>query len=227
VTQALAEIDNLRGTASGVTVIGAMPLSRSFLIPTAVIAFKREHPEHEVSIIEGTYEHLLAALHSGEADFLIGALRDEAIVGAVEQEHLFDDALSIAMRRGHPLAERKRVRPADLVAFPWIAPRVGSPLRRQFEALFKTAGVSTPLHSVQCNSLIASRAFLMEGDYLMLSSAHQIHYEVHAGLLVALPHPAGNVTRSIGLTLRRNWQPTPVQLRLIELLREESKRDRR
>lgn len=227
VTQALAEIDSLRGNASGVTVIGAMPLSRSFLIPTAVIAFKREHPEHEVSIIEGTYEHLLAALHSGEADFLIGALRDEAIVGAVEQEHLFDDPLSIAMRRGHPLAGRKRVRPADLARFPWIAPRAGSPLRRQFEALFAAAGVSSPAHSVQCNSLIASRAFLMEGDYLMLSSAHQIHYEVRARLLVALPHPAGNVMRSIGLTVRRNWQPTPVQSRLIAVLREVSERDRR
>lgn len=226
VTQALAEVDKtLRGTASGVTVIGAMPLSQSFIIPSALIEFKREHPEHEVSIIEGTYEHLLAALQSGEADFLIGALRDEAIVGAVEQVHLFNDPLSIAARHGHPLAGRKRVRPADLIAYPWIAPRAGSPLRLQFEALFTAAGVSAPAHSVQCNSLIAARAFLLEGDYLMLSSAHQIHYEVRAGLLVALPHPGGKVTRSIGLTMRRNWQSTPVQSRLIDLLRDVSARE--
>jgi hypothetical protein len=65
----------------------------------------------------------------------------------------------------------------------------------------------------------------MEGDYLMLSSAHQIHYEVRAGLLVALPHPGGRVTRSIGLTMRRNWQSTPAQSRLLDVLREVSRRD--
>jgi LysR family transcriptional regulator of gallate degradation len=89
IKQAHAEIEGLRGTSSGVTVIGAMPLARSFLIPSAVIEFKRDHPRHEVSIIEGTYEHLVSALQSGEADFLIGALRDEAVVGNVKQEHLF------------------------------------------------------------------------------------------------------------------------------------------
>lgn len=226
VAQARAEIDGLGGTASGITVIGAMPLARSFLIPSAVIEFKRDHPQHEVSIIEGTYEHLVGALQSGEADFLIGALRDEAIVGNVKQEHLFDDPLSIALRRGHPLTMRKRIRVADLAAYPWIVPRAGSPLRAHFEALFAEAGVPTPTHSVQCNSLIAARAFLMEGDYLMLSSTHQIHYEVRAGLLVALPHPGGRVTRAIGLTMRRNWQATPAQARLLEVLRELSCRDR-
>ena len=226
--QARAEVSGLRGRQTGITVIGSMPLARSFLVPSAVIALTREHPQHEVSIMEGTYEHLLSALQSGEADFLIGALRDAAVTGDVTQEPLFDDPLSIAARSTHPLAGRKRVRAADLARFPWIAPRVGSPLRTQFESLFTRAGVPLPAHSVQCNSLIAARAFLLEDDYLMLSSAHQIHYEVRAGLLVALPHPDGRVMRSIGLTMRRNWQPTAVQSRLLDLLREFSTRgDRR
>ncbi|NLG74951.1 MAG: LysR family transcriptional regulator [Xanthomonadaceae bacterium] len=223
--QAHAEIDGLRGTASGITVIGAMPLARSFLIPSAVIEFKRDHPQHEVSIIEGTYEHLVSALQSGEADFLIGALRDEAVAGDVKQEHLFYDPLSIALRSGHPLTARKRVRVADLAAYPWIMPRSGSPLRAHFESLFAAAGVPPPAQTVQCNSLIAARAFLLEGDYLMLSSTHQIHYDVRAGLLAALPHPGGVVTRSIGLTMRRNWQSTPAQSRLLDVLREVSSRD--
>jgi DNA-binding transcriptional LysR family regulator len=78
---------------------------------------------------------------------------------------------------------------------------------------------------VQCNSLIAARAFLLEGDYLMLSSDHQIHYDVRAGLLTALPHPGGRVMRSIGLTMRKNWQSTRVQSRLLDLLREMSQQD--
>ena len=54
----------------------------------------------------------------------------------------------------------------------------------------------------------------------MLLSAHQIHYEMQAGLLVALPHPAGDVVRPIGLTMRHDWHPTAAQQRLLELLRQ-------
>jgi hypothetical protein len=52
-----------------------------------------------------------------------------------------------------------------------------------------------------------------------LMSAHQIHYELAAGLLVALPHPAGKVVRPIGLTVRSDWHPTGTQRRLLDILR--------
>jgi hypothetical protein len=67
--------------------------------------------------------------------------------------------------------------------------------------------------------MAAARAFLLESDHVMLLSAHQIHYEMQAGLLVALPHPAGDVVRPIGLTLRRNWCPPTTQQSLLDILR--------
>jgi LysR family transcriptional regulator, regulator for genes of the gallate degradation pathway len=221
--QARSDVDALSGGSSGKTVIGAMPLARSFIVPSAVMAFMRKHPEHSVSVMEGPYEHLFASLQSGETDFLIGALRPARSAPGVTQEHLFNDPLSIAVRAGHPLAGRKRLRPADLVRYPWIAPRETSPLRAQFDELFSTAGVAPPAHPVQCNSLIAARAFLLESDCMMLSSAHQIHYELRAGLLVGIAHPQGHVVRSIGLTTRRNWQPTRAQTSLLQLIRERAR----
>lgn len=221
--QARSDVDALTGGSSGRTVIGAMPLARSFIVPSAVMAFIGGHPEHSVSVMEGTYEHLFASLQTGETDFLIGALRPARSAPGVTQEHLFNDPLSIAVRAGHPLAGRKRLRPADLVRYPWIAPRASSPLRAQFDELFATAGVEAPAHPVQCNSLIAARAFLLESDCMMLSSAHQIHYELRAGLLVGIAHPQGHVVRSIGLTTRRNWQPTRAQSSLLELIRERAR----
>ena len=64
-----------------------------------------------------------------------------------------------------------------------------------------------PSPPLECNSLAAARAFLLESDRIMLLSAHQIHYEMQAGLLVALPHPAGKVVRPIGLTLTAQLAP--------------------
>jgi LysR family transcriptional regulator of gallate degradation len=223
IAQAQADIDALRGRDSGSTVIGAMPLARSFLVPKALIQFTREHSEHAVSIMEGTYEHLLAALQAGHADFLIGALRELRPSADIIQEHLFDDPLSIVMRARHPLAKRRKLSATDLTGYPWIAPRSSSPLRAHFEAMFTKLGVASPRPPIECNSLIAARALLMESDLLMLSSMNQVHYELQAGMLVALPHPAGKIVRGIGLTVRRDWRPTQAQARLIAILRETSK----
>ena len=141
----------------------------------------------------------------------------------VVQEHLFDDPLAIIVRAGHPLARRRRVTAAALRKFQWIAPRAGSPLRVHFNALLASTGLELPSPPLECNSLAAARAFLLESDRIMLLSAHQIHYEMQAGLLVALPHPAGEVVRPIGLTLRRNWFPTTTQRRLLEILRRSAR----
>lgn len=216
--QAQMEVRALEGAESGRTVIAALPLARSYLVPAALLEFSQEHPEHGVEIIDGTYSNLLAGLRAGESDVLIGALRDPAPASDVVEEHLFDDPLAIIARANHPLAGR-RPTVASLRRYQWIAPRRGSPLRAHFDALLASRGMEFPAPSIECNSLGAARAFLLESDHLMLLSAHQIHYEMLAGLLVALPHPSGKVVRPIGLTLRRNWRPTSVQERLLEVLR--------
>jgi LysR family transcriptional regulator of gallate degradation len=217
-SQARAEVDALDGAESGRTAIAALPLARSYLVPAALLEFSQAHPRHAVEILDGSYANLLAGLRSGESDILIGALRDPAPGSDVVQEHLFDDPLAIITRANHPIAAR-RPSMASLRKCQWIAPRRGSPLRRQFDELMASGGGVPTVPSIECNSLEATRAFLLESDCLTLLSAHQIHYDVLAGSLVALPHPWGNVPRPIGLTLRRNWRPTVLQEHLLTVLR--------
>ena len=223
IEQARAEVHALQGADSGRTVIGAMPLARSYLLPAALLEFTQLHPRHGVVIIEGTYEHLVSGLRSGESDVLIGALRDPAPAADLVQEHLFDDPLAIIARAGHPLTRLRRISTAALRKYQWIAPRTGSPLRVHFDALMASAGLALRSPPLECNSLAAARAFLLESDRIMLMSAHQIHYEMQAGVLVALPHPAGKVVRPIGLTLRREWRPTANQQTLLEILRRRAR----
>ena len=223
IEQARAEVHALSGAESGRTVISALPLAGSYLLPATLLEFTQQHPRHGVSIIDGTYEHLLTGLRAGESDILIGALRDPAPAADVVQEHLFDDPLAIVVRARHPLAQRQRVTTSALGQYQWIAPRMGSPLRAHFNALIASTGREQQSPPLECNSMAAARAFLLESDHVMLLSAHQIHYEMQAGLLVALPHPAGDVVRPIGLTLRRNWRPTHTQQQLLEILRRSAR----
>src|SRR5436853_352114 len=223
IAQAQAEVAAAQGTGSGSTVIGAMPLARSVLVPRAVLEFAALRPEHAISILDGPYESMLAALRRGSADVLIGALRDPIPFDDIVQEHLFDDPLAIVVGRRHPLVGGGAPTLAALSRFPWIAPRRDSPLRRHFDALIERLGAQPTLAPIECNSLVAARSLLLASDRVMLSSEHQIHHELKTGQLGALPHPFGEVTRSIGLTVRRDWRPTQVQSQLVEGLRRHAR----
>lgn len=217
--QAGAEIAALSGGETGRTVVGAMPLARSYLLPKAVSVFTQDHAGHRVSILEGPYESLLLGLRRGEIDFLIGAMREDLPARELVEEPLFDDVLSIVMRAGHKLAAQAEVPPHLLTAYPWVAPRSAAPLHAHFVDLFAGAGLAPPSDIVECSSLNAARILLMESDRLMLLSNAQIVLERAAGMLVSRPHPAGRISRAIGLTYRADWRPTQAQATLMDAVR--------
>lgn len=223
IVQAQAEVAAARGAGSGSTTIGAMPLARSALLARAVLEFALVRPEHGISILDGPYESMLGALRRGLADVLVGALRDPIPSEDIVQEHLFDDPLAIVVGAQHALARGGTPTLAALARFPWIAPRRESPLRRHFEALMSRLDLTRTVAPIECNSLVAARSLLIASDRVMLLSEHQVQHELTTGQLVALPHPFGPVTRSIGLTVRRDWRPTEVQALLVEGLRRHAR----
>jgi len=223
IAQAQAEVAAAQGTGSGSTTIGAMPLARSALVARAVLEFAAVRPEHGISILDGPYESMLAALRRGSADVLVGALRDPVPYDDILQEHLFEDPLAIVVGARHPLADGGAPTLAALARFPWIAPRRNSPLRRHFDALIARLPAPRAAAPIECNSLVAARSMLLASERVMLLSEHQIQHELASGQLIALPHPFGSVTRAIGLTVRRDWRPTEVQAQLVEGLRRHAR----
>jgi DNA-binding transcriptional LysR family regulator len=222
IAQARAEVAATAGSGSGSTTIGAMPLARSVLVARAVLEFSAARPEHGITILDGPYDTMLGALRHGRADVLIGALRDPLPYDDVAQEHLFDDPLALVVGALHPLAGGGAPSLPALSRYPWIAPRRDSPLRRHFDALIARLD-APPVAPIECNSLVAARSLLLASERVMLLSEHQIHHELATGQLVALPHPLGALTRPIGLTVRRDWQPTTVQSQLIDSLRRHAR----
>ena len=217
--QARDELGALHGEERGRTVIGAMPLSRSGLVPGAVLQFMARHPLHTVEVLDGPYETLLRALRGGSADVLIGALRQPAPASDVVEEPLFDDPLTLVVRAAHPLTRGAAPELSQLRQYPWIAPRLGTPLRQHFEDLFAGSGLPCPTGTIECNCPIAARVILQGSDRVMMLSARQVMGDVAAGVLATLPHPLGLVVRTIGLTVRVGWQPTEPQQMLLNLLR--------
>ncbi|MFX8301108.1 LysR substrate-binding domain-containing protein, partial [Acinetobacter baumannii] len=69
------ELAALRGHERGRITIGAMPLSRARLLPSAVAAFHRAKPDIDIVIMEGSYAELTGPLRDGDIDMMVGAAR--------------------------------------------------------------------------------------------------------------------------------------------------------
>lgn len=206
---ALDEIEALSARGAGRVVVGALPLARAALLPAALARFVRAFPLARVRVIEGPYAELLAGLRNGEIDCLIGALRDPLPAPEVVQKALFDDHLHVVCRADHPLSEGATI--DQLTAYPWVMASPGAPLHARWRAMFESAGVAPPPVAVECGSVIAIRGLLLADDWLTVLSPDQFRIEERAGLLTRIGEPISGSERSIGLTLRQNWQPTGLQ----------------
>jgi DNA-binding transcriptional LysR family regulator len=218
---ALAELAALQGREIGRIVIGAMPLSRARLLPTAVAAFNRVHPEIDIGIVEGSHADLVGPLRDGDIDIMIGALRDPAPADDLVQRPLFADRPVILGGARHPLARRaEQISAADLAGFDWIVPAEGTPLRAQWKQMFDLNGVKPPRVAIECGSVVMVRQLLVQSDYLTLLSPDQVALELEAGWLARIGKAPGNPSRTIGLTTRAGWRPTPLQASLVAAIDE-------
>jgi LysR family transcriptional regulator, regulator for genes of the gallate degradation pathway len=206
----LAEVAALAGRETGRITIGAMPLSRARLLPAAVTAFYRRHPDFDIRIVEGSYAEMIEPLRDGEIDLMIGALRDVAAESDVVQQALFEDRPVVLGRAGHPLVLHEPDM-ATLAAYPWTIAAPDTPLRAQWERMFADAGVAPPHVPVECGSVITIRQILRDSDFLTLLSPDQVAVELEAGVLVKICDAPPDLVRTIGITTRNGWRPTAMQ----------------
>lgn len=214
----LAEVAAWQGKAAGRIVVGAMPLSRARWLPDAVARFVQDHPGVDIAVHEGSHAELAGPLRDGEIDLILGALREEAEVGDLVQEAMFEDRPALIMRAGHPLM-REPDNADRLLAHPWLLPSAETPLRRYWDAMLRDLGFEPPHVRIECGSVMMIRQLLLSSDALTLLSPDQVAVELAAGLLAAMPTPVP-VSRTIGIATRAGWRPTPVQAAFLHVLRD-------
>ena len=216
--QATADLAELQGREVGRIVIGAMPLSRSFLLPRAIGLFRQHRPTLPIRALDGPYDDMMTGLRRGEVDFLIGALRDPAPLGDIVQEFLFDDILVMVAAPTHPLHATQGLILANLAAYPFVVSTEGTPTRAAFDRLFSEARLR-PASLVETGSMILMRELLQRSDNIGCISRLQVQAEVASGALSVLPLVLPQTVRPIGLTRRADWMPTLAQQEFIKTLK--------
>lgn len=121
------EVAAIAGLRAGRVRLMAFPSSSVTLVPRALAAVRREHPELSVHFAEEEPPESIAALRNGEVDLAVAfsydggdLARGEDLDGFVVHP-LLDEEVRVALPRGHALADKDTVSMTDLTDEEWIA----------------------------------------------------------------------------------------------------------
>lgn len=196
---------------------GALPLSRPFLVPAAMAKLAAAQPRAHFEVVEGSWRELVEPLRDGQIDLIVGTLRPFDVTD-LYQMPLYQDRLVIVAGSHHPLAGSDKPSLEQLSAFPWIVAPANSPLRAEWEGLFKDRPL--PPKPIECGSVMIIGRLLTDGEFLTLLSPDQVALQIRIGLLALVGAPLEDSKRTIGIITRRSWRPTAVQRAFLDMLGE-------
>jgi len=117
-----AELEALAGLRGGRLRLVSFASAGATIMPRAIALFRERHPAVELSLEAAEPDEALAKVKAGEADVALTidapfcAVEDEGI----EQVHLLEDPMYVAMPAGHPLAAKPKIRLGELRDDAWI-----------------------------------------------------------------------------------------------------------
>lgn len=211
----LAEISKLsddvhtaEGLSTGMVRIGGLPYSRGVILPEAIRRVLSHHPGVSIRTVEGPIENLMTALHGDEVDAVICAYPDRAFLEGITVEPIAEDALGFFVAHDHPLAGRRDLSLADILACPLVLPPSGSITRRLLEDFcLKTAGI-VPHGRAETSSSSLIRNLLLDSDFVAFRSTQEFLTHNSDGQIIPLDIALPLPTRTICVLRRQGVRPT-------------------
>ena len=196
--------------------VGVLPLAPRSLLAKAADAVLANNGTQSIEVVEGSYSQLVQNLHDGALDILFGALRAPPPFEELIEEPLFEDPYTIVCRRDHPLTHLAQASAKDLAQYGWVHPTADLPRRSVLDQTTAAWGLN-PNISFETNCLATITALLSASDRLSILSLR--HLEIDQRLERVNHPPIKHEPRHVGLTIRKDWLPTPFQQRFVEHLR--------
>lgn len=150
---------DLRELRRGHLVVAASHVVSSFFLPAVVARFLRSYPGVSVSLNTANSPAVAQEVATRRAD--LGVAQFRVPTQGVRFDRLRAVETVCVLRRGHVLARRRLIRPADLHGETFVALAAVNPRRARLMALFEAQGVvpriqvDTPLASTACNLVMA------------------------------------------------------------------------
>ena len=213
-------VQELVGLRSGRLVIGAIPSVSAGLLPAAVTAFRRRHPQVELVIAEGTSESVAEGVESGRVE--MGVIQHPTPAGPFDERPLLTEPFVILAGPQHAIARQRSVSLRTLAGETFVFFKGRA--RESALAACRAAGFE-PRLACESGELETVRALVAAGLGLAILPELAAQRARPACALVRLKEP--NVERKLVIVTRRGHVPSPAAAEFETLLRGERGRKTR
>jgi len=215
-----ALLDPGDGPVRGRLEIGTTDAASIYVLPKVYRAFRRRHPQVELSVrVEGT-ESLLSQLGEGGLELAIvtvsaGTLHAEVPPGFTV-EPLYREALEFIVSGRHPLAGRRTVKLAELARTALITFKEASVTRQAVDARFLEEGLA-PHVAMEMSSPEAIKKLVEVGLGASVLPTRSVAAEVRSGSLAILPVAGRKLDRVLGVVRDARRTPSRAASAFLEL----------
>lgn len=115
----MLDLANRKALKKGMVRVIAPQMMACTMLPEVIAAYRHEHPEVQVRLIDCPVENVAGRVFSGEADFGIGPERDPS--PEIVAQPLFEMPFVVVFPKNHALEKRERIGWSDVNDFPFIA----------------------------------------------------------------------------------------------------------
>jgi len=212
------ELQALAGLRGGRLSLSTFQSAGATLVPRAIAAFHQRYPDVELALTQAEPDDATAMLRGGELDLAI-VYDFEGIPGGLDESldkvHLIDDRYDLLVARDHPLADRARIRMADLADERWINSTEGCGCRQAVLHACLQVGFE-PNVAFENDEILAVQALVANGMGVTLMPQLALT-SVHPGVAV---RPLGRDApiRHIYAARQRDAYRSPATTAMLQLL---------
>ncbi|AIS16936.1 pca operon transcription factor PcaQ [Pseudomonas rhizosphaerae] len=193
--------------------IGVLSTVESQLLPEVLCRLHARHAALVVSVATGPGAYLLAQLHVGELDLVIGRMTDSPQIQGLSFEHLYSESMTLVVRPGHPLLEARPLNAEQVGACPWVLPLAGTTIRKHADSLFVQCAITPSAQRLETLSPTLSRRYVASSDAIWVAPRDAVQRDIATGQLYELDlgvhEPGGSVgicrNAALPLSLPAQW----------------------
>ncbi|GED18865.1 MULTISPECIES: LysR family transcriptional regulator [Kurthia] len=212
---AAKQVEEYLDPEQGTIKIGFPTSLASFLLPTVISAFKKEHPNVSFHLRQGSYRYLINAVKNRELNLVfLGPVpkKDEII----DTKILFTEKISALLPATHPLATKKEIQLADLRNEPFVLFPDGFILNKVVVDACKSVGY-TPIVSSEGEDMDALKGLVAAGMGVTLLP-ESAFYDSTPRRTVRLPLSEPSFTRNVGVVFPHNRELAPSEKIFLEFV---------
>ncbi len=222
-TEAESQIASLRNGTEGIITVAGPQLIVTELLPQVLARLSQERPKLQVRVVARNKE-LFAELLDGRYNLVVAMLYNEIPKQGLTKQRLFDDRLVLIMRPDHPLAKRRKVKPADLLDQKWVHTDSDTWSYRRLQLYFEQAGLAVPRARIESRNPAILKSVVMISDHIGMIAKLGVENELASGRLKCIEIDSPLMLRPIGIVRRENEPMSPAMKSFVRIIEDVCKK---